>query len=84
VGRSLDSLSFSLCSIFFVLVFLLHRNISGLKFLRCTGGHPSNRDWAYLLEVVSTSCISPLLGISAKVITIGSCEPLSSLKPGTF
>lgn len=43
-----------------------------------TGGH------AYLLEVVSTGYMSPLLGILAKVVTIGSWEPLASLKSVTF
>ena len=42
--------------------------------------HPLTGGCAYLLEVVSTDCISPLLGISAKVITIGSWEPLASLE----
>ena len=37
LGWSLDSLSFSLCSIF-VAAFLLDRNNSGLKFLRWVGG----------------------------------------------
>jgi hypothetical protein len=72
VGWSLDGLSFCLCSIF-VSVFPLDRNISELKFLRCVGGHiPQLGGRAYLLEVVSTGSVSPLLSISAKVITVGS------------
>lgn len=40
---------------------------------------------AYLLQVVvSTSSISPSLHISAKVIQIGSWEPLISLESGTL
>ena len=38
VGRSLGCLSFSICSIFFVLTFPLGRNNSGLKILRWIGG----------------------------------------------
>ena len=37
-----------------------------------------------VLEMVSTGSISPLLGILAKVIPIGSWEPLASLASGTF
>jgi hypothetical protein len=51
------------------------------------GGWPysSTGSRAYLLEVVSTGCcIFSLLGILAKVITIGSYEPLASLETGTF
>ena len=70
---------------FFVSIFPLDRNISGLKFLRCMGGryHSSTGGHAYLLEVVSTGCISPLLGILSKVITVGSSEPLAYLESGT-
>jgi hypothetical protein len=75
--QSLVSLSFSLCSIF-VPVFSLDRNISGLKILRLVG------DPIPQLEVLSTSCISPLLDIWTKVITIGSWEPLASLESGAF
>ena len=46
--------------------------------------HPSTGGCAYLLEVVSIDSISPLLGISAKVIDIGSWGPLVSLESGTF
>ena len=41
---------------FFVLVFPLDKNISGLKILRCVGGPIPQ-----LLEVVSTGSLSPLL-----------------------
>jgi hypothetical protein len=45
---------------------------------------PSIGDHAYPLDMVSTSSISPLLGISAKVLPVGSWEPLESLASGTF
>ena len=38
--------------------------------------HPSIGGPVYILEVVSSDSISPLLGISTKVISIGSLEPL--------
>jgi hypothetical protein len=70
---------------FFVPVFPLDRNISGLKTLRCVGGPiPQLGAHADLLEVVSTGCISSLLGILATVIAIGSWEPLASLESGIF
>ena len=37
--------------------------------------HPSTRNHAYLLEVVSTGSISPFSAHSAKVIPTGSWEP---------
>jgi hypothetical protein len=43
-----------------------------------------NGGCAYLLEVVSEDCISPLFGISSKVIQVGSWEPFTSLEFGTF
>jgi hypothetical protein len=52
----------------FVPVFPLDRNISGLKILRCMGGSIPQRG---AVPIYSTVCISPLLGISAKVIAIG-------------
>ena len=44
--------------------------------------HPLTGGRAYLVEVVSTGSISPLLRISAKVITFGPWEPLTSLASG--
>jgi hypothetical protein len=41
----------------------------------------STRGHTYLLEVVSTGSISPLLCVSAKVIPTESWEPLASLTP---
>jgi hypothetical protein len=38
---------------------------------------PSTGYSTYLLERVSTGCISPVLGISAEVLTVGSQEPLT-------
>jgi hypothetical protein len=61
------------------------KNNSGLKMLQVSGWpHPSTGEYAYLLEVVSTGSISPLLGILANVIPFGSWEPLTSLMHGTF
>ena len=72
LGLSVGRLSFSLCSIF-VPAFPLTRNISGLKFLEM-GGWPlvSTGGHIYLLEVVSSDSITPLLGISVNVIPIKS------------
>ena len=39
--------------------------------------HPSTEGLAYLLEMVSTGSIFPLLHILAKVIPIGSCGILT-------
>jgi hypothetical protein len=84
VGQSLDGLSFSLCSIFLP-AFPLDRDNSGLKNLRWVGDfNPPLGDHIYLLEVVSSCYISPLLGILANVIPIGSWEPVASLASGTF
>ena len=91
MGWSLGVLSFSLCSISFS-VLPLNRNKSGLKIFKM-GGWPlhSTGDHAYLLEMVSTGSISPLLLISArvipveaKVIPIVSWEPFASLASGTL
>ena len=46
--------------------------------------HPSTGSHAYLLEMVSTGSISPLLGILAKAIPIGSWEHLTSPVDGNF
>lgn len=57
------SLFFSICSIF-VPSFPLDRNNSELKFLMMGTWSPtSTGDYVYLLEVVSSSTISPLLDI---------------------
>jgi hypothetical protein len=72
LGGSLDGLSFSLCSIF-VPVFPLDRNNSVLKFFKMDGWSlGSTGCHVYLLEVISSDSISPLLGISANVILIES------------
>jgi hypothetical protein len=71
--------------IFFVPVFPLDKKISGLNKFEMHGWpHPSTGDLAHLLEVVSIGCISSLLGISDKVMDIGSWELLASLESGTF
>jgi hypothetical protein len=61
---------------FFVPVFPLDRNDSGLKILRWP--HSSIGGHADLLEVASTGSISSLLLISANVIPVGSWEPEAS------
>ena len=84
LGQSLDGLFFSLCSNF-VSAFPLDRKNSGSEILLMgRWPHASTRGHVYLLEVVSSGSISPLLGISAKVIPIGSWEPLTSLVSGIF
>jgi hypothetical protein len=65
---------------FFDPAFSWVRNNSGLKILEMGGWpHLSNGGHAYLLDMVSAGSPSPLLGISANVIHIGSWEPLASL-----
>ena len=84
LGWSLDVLSFSLCSIF-VLAFPLDRDNCGLEILKVGGClSASTRGYVYRLEMVSSGFISPLLGISVKVIPIGSWEPRTSQVSGTF
>jgi hypothetical protein len=84
VGRSLDGLSFSLCSIF-VPAFSLDRNNSGSKNLRWVSVAPSiNSGPGLSTWVISSGSIYPLLGISAKVIPIGSWESLTSLVSRTI
>ena len=76
---SLDHLSPSLFSIF-VLAVLLDRNNSGSEFLT-VGWQPNPSTWCpvFLLEVYSTSSLSPLLGISSKVPPFESWEFLAYL-----
>ena len=69
---SLDGHSFSLCSTF-VPSFLLDKNNSGSEILKVDGWlHLFPGGPVFLLEVVSLGSLSPLLGISAKVILIES------------
>jgi hypothetical protein len=84
LGWSRNGLSFNLCSIF-VPAFLLDRKISGSKFLKVVGWpYPSTGGPVYLVEVVSSGFISPLLNISAKIIPFESWEPLIPEVSGTF
>ena len=46
--------------------------------------HPLTGDLFSLLEMVSTSSISPMLHILANIIPVGSWEPLFSLASGTL
>jgi hypothetical protein len=68
LGQSLDDLSFTLCSIF-VPTFPLDRNNLGLNILKMGGWFlPSTGGPVYLLEMVSSGYMSPLLGISATTL----------------
>ena len=72
LGRSLKGLSFRLCSIF-VPEFPLDRNNSGSKILKMDGWpHHAIGSHVYLLEVVSSGSISPLLGILVNDVPIAS------------
>ena len=63
VGRSLNGLSFSFCSIF-VPAFSLEWNNSGSKILQMGRWFfASSGDHVYLLEMISLGSIFPLLGI---------------------
>jgi hypothetical protein len=84
VRQSLDGLSFSLCSIFYPCLSFEQGHFWVENFEMCGWPHPSTGGCAYLLEVVSTGCISFLMSILAKVIAIGSWKPLASLVSGTF
>ena len=84
LSQSLFDSSFNLFSIF-VPEFHLDKNNSGSKFLKvCWCPHSSTKGPVYLLEMISSSSISPLLGISAKVTHIESWEPTSFQVSGTF
>jgi hypothetical protein len=72
------SLSFSLCVSF-------REEQYWFKIFEMSGKlNPSTGGRAYLLEVVSTGSISPLLDIFANVIFFGSWEFIASLESGTF
>jgi hypothetical protein len=69
---------------FFCPAFPLNRN-SGIKKIEM-GQWPlsSTEGHAYLLEVIASGSISPLLGILANVIPIGFWEPFASVVSGIF
>lgn len=70
----------------FVLTFPSHRRNSGFITLQWVG-RPIPQPEAmpiYLLAVDSTGSISPLSGILANVLPIGSWEPIGFLSSGTF
>ena len=83
VGQYLDGPSFSFCSSFCPCSSFGQEHFWVKNFEM--GGWPQSSigGCAYLLEVVSTDCTSPLLGILAKVIAIGP-RKLISLESGTF
>jgi hypothetical protein len=68
VGQSLDGLFFNSTPLF-VPAFPLDRRNSGLLFLR---PHPLILGCAYPLDTIFTGFISPLLHISANVLSVGS------------
>jgi hypothetical protein len=70
---------------FFVPSFLVHRNNSQKKKKKLdVWPHTSTVGHVYILEVISSDSISPLLDISANVIPTGNWEPLPSLVSGTI
>jgi hypothetical protein len=78
LGLSLDGLSFNLCISFRQKQFWAKNFEGGLvtTCLHCRS--------CYLLEVVSSGSISPLLGISTKVTLIEYWKPLTSQVSETF
>ena len=84
LGWSPDGPSFSLCSIFCPCISFGQEHSWVKNFVMGGWPYPTIRGQAYLLEVLSTGSISPLLCISAKVIPVGSWEPLTSLVSGTL
>ena len=77
VWQSLVGLSFSLCFIFCPHVSFSQEQFWVKNFEVGRWPHPSTWGHAYLLKVVSSGFISPLLDISANVIPVGSLENLS-------
>jgi hypothetical protein len=69
-GGLWDGLSFSLCSNFCPCVSFRQEQFWIKDFERGEWPHPSTGGHVYLLEVVFTVSISPLLGILAKAIPI--------------
>jgi hypothetical protein len=84
VGQSLDGLSFSLCSNFGSCISFRQEQSRVKIFEMGVWSYLSTGDRAYLLEVISTGTISPLFGISASVIPIGSWESPVPLVSGSF
>jgi hypothetical protein len=68
----------------FIPVFPLDRNNTGLNFLRWLCGPTISTSHPYPLDMVSRGSPSPLLGIMANILAVGSCETLGSLASGTF
>ena len=87
VGWSLDGLSFSLLHTLSPISFRQEqfrvKNFQIGEWPHHSTGGEGGR-CAYLLEVVSTGSVSPLLGILANGIPAESWEPLASLASGTF
>ena len=78
-GQSLDGLSFSLYSNLCLCLSFAQEHFWVKNFELHGGEHSSTGGHAYLREVVSIGSLSPLLGILAKVISIGSWDLLDSL-----
>ena len=70
--QSLDDLSFSLCFTRCPFISFRQEQFWVKNFEMGGWPHPSTGGCDYLLEVVSTGSIFPLLGILANVIPIGS------------
>jgi hypothetical protein len=71
--------------LFILTKFFGDKNNSGSKIFKMGGWlHPSTGGPVYLLEVVSSGSIFPLLGISAKVILIESCIHVQAPNPDTI
>jgi hypothetical protein len=84
VGQSSYGASFSLCSIFCPCLSFAQEHFWVKYFYMGGWPHPSTEGRAYLLKVVYTDSISPLLFISVKVIPIGSKGLLTLLASGTL
>jgi hypothetical protein len=68
----------------FVLAFPFDRRNSGLIFEVSGWSHLTTESNAYPVDMVSTVSLSPLLGILANVLHVGSWETFVSLDFGTF
>jgi hypothetical protein len=84
IEQSPGSPSFSLCSTFCPCLSFGQEHFWFINFEMVGWPHSLTGGWAYLLEVVSTGSIFPSLCILAKVIPVGSWEPLPSLGSGTL
>ena len=82
--RSLDGLTFSLCTIFCLCFSFGQEHFWDNNLEIGRWPHPSTKGHSYLLGVVSSRSISHFLAILGKVIPTESWEPLDSLVSGSF